>query len=322
MKTKTENTVTVAANLTDADISNLFNVKSFDVVNKPSDKVKKQQVVEKILQEGVALAKQHESYKTDFVARGNKALYDMLTNIYAYALRVDASPLKEQIIEGMRSELKDKHEIKTTSNTPWMTTVVKMVVRTDRQTASNYSRALRVAFESDVGVDELAGYIERRGGITKVTRTEAAVNEARTKREGLQHRIDMFREALIGAAMVKGECVEIESPIVQFSVKPATAKQTKDSKESSNDTGSFAIVLTYYDTFSKSYKVASTADFGRKFEDVILRHMAARITTSTETFEKAIDRFNDIMAERWEARRQSEDAPAIAANDAETTEAA
>ena len=109
---------------------------------KPSDKEKKIAEADTLIEEGEHLSTLYESYKDEYVVRGNKALYELLTSIYAYALRINESLRKEMVIERMADELKSKFGIGTTKNTPWLTAA--------RRTESIAPRFLRLVCSASV----------------------------------------------------------------------------------------------------------------------------------------------------------------------------
>lgn len=278
MQTQTKPTTYIQdTDLSKLTFGNLFATKAPNPKAKPSDKDRKQAEVKAICEEGLAIATEHEQFNKDHVLRTNKALYAMLTKIYEYTLRINESSLKEQIIEAMRDELKGK-KVKTTSKTPWITTVVKYVVHTDRQTASNYSRVINVAFGNDLAVDELADFIEQRGGITKIHKTDAQIEDEKLKKNDIQDRINALREMIVSRALAQG--VEIDSN--DYTLALPAIPGANPNNESSKKTSEFVVMLTVYDAASQSYRIGMQVDFGRPFEDSIMRHMQSRISSTTE----------------------------------------
>jgi hypothetical protein len=291
----------------DTDLSNvtfgqLFATKAPNPKAKPSDKDRKHAEVKAICDEGLTIAAEHDQFNNDHVLRTNKALYVMLTKIYEYTLRINESPLKEQIIEAMRDDLKGK-KIKTTSKTPWITTVIKYVVHTDRQTASNYSRVINVAFGNDLAVDELSDFIEQRGGITKIHKTDAVIEDDKVRRENLQGRMDALRDMIISRALAEGVEIDSDDNTLAFPI----AAGTKEKKESSKYTGDFVVMLTVYDAASETYRIGLQVDFGRPFEDSIMRHMQSRLAMTTEEMNQvASSNYDDYKKMRNAAKSECE----------------
>ena len=251
---------------------------------KPSDKEKKIAAVEKLVEEGAELSKLHERYNDEYIVRGNKALYDVLASIYAYALRINESELKEQIVERMKKELKEKHGVKTTSQTPWLTTTVKFIVRTDRQTASNYSRVLQVAIDEDLAADELVAYIERRGGVAQIRETEADAQARKGSSETEKERLDLYGQLFSAAAYMSSASVKFDGDVVKY----AKTKNGDADKDGASETGRFCHFLTVFDEITGEYRIVMAADFGKTFENTILKHMTNSYTADVEKIKAAV----------------------------------
>jgi hypothetical protein len=267
---------------------------------KPSDKDKKAAAVEKVVEEGVELGKLHERYNDEYVVRGNKALYDVLASIYAYALRINESALKEKIIERLKKELKEQCGIKTTVNTHWLTTVVKFIVRTDRQTASNYSRVLQVAFDEDLAASDLAAYIERRGGVAQIRETEAAAQAAGKGSEIEKQRtllVREFYEAMAHKAVASIEAIE--------ATRLARKAGGDASKEKDTETSSFCHCIAVYDEVAQTHNIVAAFDFGKTFEDVILKHISKFIKIDNDRLRMKVA---EVKAEntKWLQKRAAE----------------
>ena len=177
---------------------------------RPSDKSANELDVEIILSQGKNLTKMNDQYVETYVVRGTKELYALLGAIYSYALQINESPLRDHILQRMREILQDVHEIKTQANTPWLTTVLRFIIPTDRQTAYNYSKVLQVAQEENLAAAELPNYIKERGGIAKITSTK---DDAAEKKAGKKHKEDktlMLRKILLANA--KGSETVLQVP--------------------------------------------------------------------------------------------------------------
>jgi len=151
--------------------------------SRPADRSSNDIQVDLMLGQADRLAQLNDQYTEAFVVKGNKALYELLTAIYSYALQIDQSALREHILQRMRQTLEDEHKQKTQGNTHWMTTVLRFILPRDRQTAFNYSRVLQVAYDEDLTPEELPGYIKEAGGITKITQTKEQKVEAEQKKQ-------------------------------------------------------------------------------------------------------------------------------------------
>jgi len=177
---------------------------------RPSDKSANELDVEIILSQGKNLTKMNDQYVETYVVRGTKELYALLGAIYSYALQINESPLRDHILQRMREILQDVHEIKTQANTPWLTTVLRLIIQTDRQTAYNYSKVLQVAQEENLAAAELPNYIKERGGIAKITSTKDDAAEKKAVKKHKEDKTLMLRKILLANA--KGSETVLQVP--------------------------------------------------------------------------------------------------------------
>ena len=155
--------------------------------SRPSDKSANDVQVDILLGQAGSLTKLNDQYTQTFVVKGTKALYDLLGAIYSYALQIDGSPLRDHVLQRMRDQLQETHDVKTQANSPWITTIVRFILPSDRQTAYTYARVVQIAFDENLTATELPAYIRDRGGISKITATKES-EEAAKAHQGPQGR--------------------------------------------------------------------------------------------------------------------------------------
>ncbi len=181
---------------------------------RPSDKSANDVQVDMVLGQAQNLAKMNDQYVETYVVRGTKELYALLGAIYSYALQINESPLRDHILQRMRERLEEEHEIKTQVNTPWMTTVLRFILPTDRQTAYSYSKVLQVAHDENLTAQELPNYIKDRGGIGKITLTKDEAEAAKSVKKHKEDKADMLRKILLANAKSAQTIVQVEDKFV------------------------------------------------------------------------------------------------------------
>ena len=181
---------------------------------RPSDKSANDVQVDMVLGQAQNLAKMNDQYVETYVVRGTKELYSLLGAIYSYALQINESPLRDHILQRMRERLEEEHEIKTQVNTPWMTTVLRFILPTDRQTAYSYSKVLQVAHDENLTAHELPNYIKERGGIGKITATKEEAEANKSIKEHKEAKADMLRKILLANAKQAQTVVQVEEKFV------------------------------------------------------------------------------------------------------------
>lgn len=260
---------------------NFYEITQPKLVKRPSMKEEKQKQVQAFIDRGNGLGTAYEVVEQDGLKRGNKVLYNYLSNLYDFALDIFNSDIKDVILDAMRHKIKQSTGKLPSSKAPLMTIIVKYVVRyVDRQTAHNYSRALRVAFDEDVPVNELVKFIENAGGIAKITGTKAEKKEQEIYRQEVNERAVLLHRLLLARGHDTALPVfDYDDAIVQWGIKTENSKKEGEN-ESNKDTGDFVIFLAVYDNESKKYRVIEGNDFGAPFEMSMFRHMASRIANN------------------------------------------
>jgi hypothetical protein len=181
---------------------------------RPSDKSANDVQVDMVLGQASNLAKMNDQYVETYVVRGTKELYALLGAIYSYALQINESPLRDHILQRMRERLDSDHEIKTQANTPWVTTVLRFILPTDRQTAYSYSKVLQVAHDENLTAQELPKYIKDRGGIGKITATKDEAENVKNIKEHKDAKVQMLKKILLANAKSAQTVVEVDNKFV------------------------------------------------------------------------------------------------------------
>ena len=186
---------------------------------RPSDKSANDVQVDIILGQAQNLTKMNDQYVDTYVVRGTKELYALLGAIYSYALQINESPLRDHILQRMREKLEADHEIKTQANTPWMTTVLRFIIPTDRQTAYNYSKVLQIAHDENLAATELPNYIKERGGISKITATKETAEAAKAVKKHKDDKTVLLRKILLANAKGSDTVVQVQEQFVLNTVE-------------------------------------------------------------------------------------------------------
>ena len=84
--------------------------------DKSTDKAVLSPEVQNFMKESEELFKLGEKFEVEVVERGHQALYELLASIYSLSLRIEESPHKEKIVEAIRTDLKNNHQINIQAN--------------------------------------------------------------------------------------------------------------------------------------------------------------------------------------------------------------
>jgi hypothetical protein len=284
-------TVNEKVNIKTIDAANdtfdsLFGLQSTSkVLTFPKERVtKREKEVLKVISDCDLLVAKNKAYENDYIARGNQALYEILQGIYVMALHLDQSDFKYDIIAKMRDVLKSK-DIKVQINTPELTVLVKYVVGSDRKRATNYSRILKVALEENLPANELASYISRRGGIGQIHETEAKSVAREVGAKTTKERLALMKEYLRLSQWESGIEFQYDKPIIQHNPD----NQTK------SETSSFCFFMADYDEKNNVYRVIGAHDFGKSYEDNILRFIIKGASNDINVIKQGINRYKQKL---------------------------
>lgn len=133
-----------------------------------------------------ALFKDRERFEGAELARSNKALYKLLTQVYELfeAARADVKCLKAAV-KTMSEKLKERG-VKIQSNTPALTVFVRYVFNSDRKRAYAYTQTLMAAIQKEVKPAGLASFIESQNGVEECRKQFIKKDEVIAKEEALK----------------------------------------------------------------------------------------------------------------------------------------
>jgi hypothetical protein len=281
---------TELAEYEDVDLDT-FDLSAFVIPSATKDKGKlavqdaKTREVEKFMAESSQLFQLGERYEVEVVERGHKALYDLLSSIYSLAQRIEENPLKEKILEAMRKELKDKHEITVKTNSTPITVMVKYVVRTDKVTASRYTKVLSVAHQENIAPSDLPDYITRRGGVSQIQDIESVALAKKTGDRTSKERTALIRELFNLVGM---------SSKMDFQYEGDVAIHT-EAKETSTETSSFCVFIAHH-VSGENYKIISANDLGKSYEDNLIKYLGKEMPNDLHVLERGVRNYKKRIA--------------------------
>jgi hypothetical protein len=164
----------------------------------------------------------NDKYVDKFIVKGNEELYELLGSIYGFMLTVNESPYRDHIMKRMREHLSEEHSIVLQETAAIESVVVRFVVPSDRQTAFNYARVMKVAFLEKIAAKDLAGYIKGRGGITKIQDTIANEEAAKDHKKVVAKKLSLYKKVLIAKLKATGPEIEVPKRLSASFVKKSS----------------------------------------------------------------------------------------------------
>ena len=255
---------------------------------KPSDKKTKVTEIDKFLNEGEELIKLSEKYSTDFINRGNEALYQLLASVYSFALRIEEHYSAENIVAQMKKKLKES-EIKISGKAGAMATAVRFVIRSDKKTSQRYAKVLEIAKQENLSPQDLPAYISRRGGVSQIQYKESVAFAKKQGSKESKERLDLIRE------YYKFLSYRDQFPIIDYE---EDVYQHNFEKQTAAETSQFVIMLAANDDMKREkFKILSVHDLGKTFEDVLLKFITKGFPSSLVHIEAGIKNLKKDMLE-------------------------
>jgi hypothetical protein len=120
--------------------------------------------VKAVIDEANKLSVQRETFEKEELARSNKALYAILSKVYALFNKAVKDGCIKETAKEMRSLLKVRG-VKVQSNTSALTCFVRFVFNSDRKRAYNYASTLMAAVDAEIKPENLTSFIEGSNGV-------------------------------------------------------------------------------------------------------------------------------------------------------------
>jgi len=141
--------------------------------------------VKSVIDAATKLSAQREAFETEEFTRSNKALYAILSNVYALFNKAVADNCIKEVAKAMRAELK-KRGIRVQSNTPALTCFVRFVFNSDRKRAYNYATTLMAAVNAGIAPTALSDFIELGNGVEECKKQFKMKDEVRQRNEAVR----------------------------------------------------------------------------------------------------------------------------------------
>jgi hypothetical protein len=138
-----------------------------------------------IIEAATKLSVQREAFEAEEFARSNKALYAILSNVYALFNKAVADNCIREVAKAMRAELKLRG-IRVQSNTPALTCFVRFVFNSDRKRAYNYATTLMAAVNAGIAPTALSDFIELGNGVEECKKKFKMKDEVRLRNEAVR----------------------------------------------------------------------------------------------------------------------------------------
>jgi hypothetical protein len=267
------------------------------------------------------LAQAYQKLRVEVLDRSDRALWEMLEQVYAYVQQVDGSVQKRET----RNELIRKIQIRDGQGVASNATTEALIVRyvfvdQSRQTRNNYTIAMEKARALDIPVSEFADFLAKNGGVGGVVEavfdheaeeqaTAKEIADAKAVEKGTRTQLVT---RLYSAMAHKAESeLAYAGEVTDWVPKDPKADTTKSKTTAKPDAryekGNFVFFVTVYNPETGRYHVVQGNVFDQAYEQKLLASIAERmdvslpeLSTAVQGLEQSIG-FGDMATKEQEA---------------------
>ena len=257
-----------------------FDLSAFVTTGKTKDKNAVVTIAPEVMnfvKESEELFKLGEKFELEVVQRGHQSLYELLASIYGLALRIEESPQKDKILEAIRKDMKDNHDIIVKANSTPINVMVKYVIRTDKPAATRYAKVLTVAREENISVVDLPPYITRRGGVSQAQEVESVSLAKKAGDKSTKERTVLIREFFQLMGMTSKSNFQFGGDVIVHT----------EPKENDTESSSFCVFVAHH-VSGDQYKMISANDLGKSWEDNLVKYLGKSMPSNLYLLERGI----------------------------------
>jgi hypothetical protein len=286
---------------TSGSLGFLFRAKS------PTSNVKPVPVLTKGIQQALlgadALVASYNKLKVDVLDRSDRALWQMLQEVYTYVDQVERSTLKRETRMELIKAIQQRDQQGVSVNTSTEAIVARYVfVGQSRQSRSNYSIAMEKARAIGIANDKFAEFLEQYGGVSKVVEKvfdfeaeeQADAEElAKSIKEEKDRRTNLVERLLTVMAHQPEALIDYKGQISNWVPQKPAEKATKegeaDKKSSPKfEKGRFVLFVSVHNPETGKYHMVQGNVFDRSFEEQFVASIAERMDVDTDDLSKTV----------------------------------
>ena len=286
----------------------LFRAKSPTVKSNPVPVLSKG--IQHALQSADALIAAYNKLKVDVLDRSDRALWQMLQEVYIYVDQVDRSTIKRETRMELIKAIQQRDHQGVSVNTSTEAIVARYVfVTQSRQSRSNYSIAMEKARAIGIANDKFAEFLEEHGGVSKVVEKvfdfeaeeQADAEElAKAIKDEKQRRTNLVDRLLTVMAHKPEALMDYNGQISNWVPEKPAEKAAKDgvAEKKANpkfEKGRFVLFVSVHNPETGKYHMVQGNVFDRAFEDQFVASIAERMDVDTEDLSKSVQQMEQAV---------------------------
>jgi hypothetical protein len=262
-----------------------------------------------------ALVTEYQRLKVEVFDRSDRALWQLLSNLYDIALTINKSKAKKELKAEMIKVIKARGEKIATSAETEAVVVRYVFVDVARQTRNNYAIVMQKALAEGIEEGGLFGFLEQHKGIVNVvehnfdtdsTETAAAVKEAHKaqRKEAGQ----LAQRLFTAKAHTQLKATLKTDEVFDWNLTAEQLAELKDTEkvQAKNQRGNFVFFVAVPAAADGTYNVVQGFAAPRDFEESLLVQIAARMQVPNEHLKEVVHEFEDAALAGQNAQAQVE----------------
>jgi hypothetical protein len=282
-------------------VSNVFRPK-FGTAKASTSQTALTPSVERAVGAADQLAQAYQKLRVEVLDRSDRALWEMLEQVYAYVQQVDGSAQKRETRNELIRKIQMRDSQGVASNATTEAVAVRYVfVDQSRQTRNNYTIAMEKARALDIPVTGFADFLAQHGGVGGVVETvfdheaeeQATAKEMADAKAAEKGTRTQLITRLYAAMAHKAESeLAYSGEVTNWVAKDPKADTPKSKAEAKPDPryekGNFVFFVTVRNPQTGRYHVVQGNVFDQAYEQQLLASIAERMDVSLPELSTAV----------------------------------
>lgn len=263
------------------------------------------------------LVKQYAKLRVEVLDRSDRALWEMMGDVYVNVQQIDRSPTKRET----KSELIRLIQIRDGQGVPSNSSTEAIMVRyvfadQSRQTRNNYTIAMEKARALDTAADKFADFLSENGGVGKVVEAvfdyeeqdQASAKEiADAARAEKVERVSWVKRLYAALAHRTDETLSFRGDISNWVPnKPKSSTKMDTKHEPKYEKGNFVFFVTMHNPDTGKFHVVQGNVFDKAYEDQLLESIGNRMAVSSDELKAAVKGLEKAIDAEFEQEQHSE----------------
>ena len=262
-----------------------------------------------------ALVADYQRLKVEVLDRSDRALWQLLSNLYDIVLTINKSKAKKELKAEMIKVIKTRDEKIATSAETEAVVVRYVFADVARQTRNNYAIVMQKALAEGIEEGGLFEFLEQHKGIVNVVEhnfdtegveTAAAVKEAQKaeRKEAGQ----LAKRLFAAKALTPLKATLKTDEVFDWNLSAAKLAELKDTEkqQAKNQRGNFVFFVAVPDAANGTYNVVQGFAAPRDFEEALLMQIAARMQVPNAHLKEVVNQFEDAALTAHSAQAHGE----------------